>query len=310
MRLYAMLACLILSACNSGGDSTPVVAAPLPDQAVSVQFALQSGGKAVECNSALTALGAGATGAQLRDARLYVHDVKLINAQGQEVALKLTQNDSQYLNTALLDFENKTGNCVGTAELNRQVSGTVPGGQYIGMSFKLGVPDTAKDASGKDVVLNHSDTMAVPAPLNNMSLGWSWQAGRRFVQLELNPDAPAGSKPVNWYFHLGATGCTADAVNPNSFKCSSPNIVPVRFGSFDTSKQQVVLDLSALLQGVDISKDLGGSNGCMSGPTDPECTALFNNLDLNLAESAPGKKDTGLPKGDGSFSKVFKAGLK
>ncbi|MEJ2793973.1 MbnP family copper-binding protein [Iodobacter sp. LRB] len=314
MRLYATLAVLILSACNSSSDTEtpPVPPVPLPDQTVSVQFALKAGVQAVECNTTLPGLGLAATPAKLRDARLYVHDIKLINALGKEVPLALTQNDNQYLNVALLDFENKTGNCAGgTAELNRQFSGIVPGGQYIGLSFKVGVPDTAKDAAGKDVVLNHSDTMAVPAPLNNMALGWSWQAGRRFVQLELNPDVPAvGGKAVNWYFHLGATGCTADAVDANRFSCSNPNLVPVRLSSFDVAKQQVVLDLAALLQGVDISKDAGGSNGCMSGPTDPECGLMFANLDLNLNESAAGKKDAGLPKGDGSFSKVFKAALK
>ncbi|AMC33533.1 MbnP family copper-binding protein [Janthinobacterium sp. B9-8] len=313
MRLYAILAALILSACNSSSDNetTSVSVAPLADQAVAVQFALKAGGQAVECNAALPGLGLAATPAKLRDARLYVHDIKLINALGKEVPLALTQNDNQYLNVALLDFENKTGQCVGSAGLNTQVSGIVPGGQYIGLSFKVGVPDTAKDAAGKDVVLNHSDTMAVPSPLNNMALGWSWQAGRRFVQLELNPDVPAvGGKAVNWYFHLGATGCTADATNANSFSCSNPNIVPVRLSSFDAAKQQVVLDLAALLQGVDLSKDAGGAVGCMSGPTDPECGLIFANLDLNLNESAAGKKDAGLPKGDGSFSKIFKAALK
>jgi uncharacterized repeat protein (TIGR04052 family) len=312
MRLYAILACLILSACNSSGDSataTPI--SPQPDQAVAVQFALKAGGQTAECNTTLPALGSRATPAKLRDARLYVHDIKLINVLGQEVPLALTQNASQYLNVAMLDFENTTGNCVGSSVLNQQVTGTAPGGQYVGLSFKVGVPDTAKDAAGKEVILNHSDTMAVPSPLDNMALGWSWQAGRRFVQLELNPDVPAvNGKTVNWFFHLGATGCKADAVNANLFSCSNPNILPLRFASFDVAKQQVVLDLVSLLQGEDLSQDAGGAMGCMSGPTDPECAQIFNNLDLNLNESAAGKKDAGLPKGDGSFSKVFKVELK
>ena len=35
--------------------------------------------------------------------------------------------------------------------------------------------------------------------------------------------------------------------------------------------QKIVLDYAELLKNVDITTDLGGAKGCMSGLTDPEC---------------------------------------
>ena len=64
----------------------------------------------------------------------------------------------QYENVALLDFEDKTGGCrdVGTVETNAQVVGTVPEGDYTGLTFDLGVP----------FELNHIDASTAPSPLN------------------------------------------------------------------------------------------------------------------------------------------------
>ena len=66
------------------------------------------------------------------------------------IPVTLDQNNFQNGEVALLDFEDATGNCEGTAETNTTVTGTVPTGTYSGVVFELGVPfDVNHDAFGR-----------------------------------------------------------------------------------------------------------------------------------------------------------------
>jgi len=144
----------MLTAClggGGGGDASPAATTATSSTStststntpsttpVSIQFALKSGSNSVSCGTTVSSLGTSAVSADLKDARFYVHDVKLITAQGNAVPVKLTQdNQWQYLNTALLDFENASGSCVaaGTAATNALVQGTIDSGNYVGLSFQ------------------------------------------------------------------------------------------------------------------------------------------------------------------------------
>lgn len=323
-------------------------------QKVAIRFALAAGDQPVECGRDIAGLGTGGQPAQLRDARFYISAPALIDAAGREVPIELEQNDWQYANVALLDFENKTGKCVGTADVNDTIKGSAPRGRYKGMSFVVGVPSLVRDKDGKDVVLNHSNFATAPAPLDLQSMSWNWQAGRKFIKIEVDPAggvtrpplkpkspadvvngagaqggpgaAPDGGAPVmadapkaaplrvnedgtitvsTWMLHLGSTGCRGDAVKGEITSCANPNRIPVKLASFDAARQRVVLDLKPLFAGIDLGKDKGFSTGCMSGPADPECTPMFENLGLRLKETAPDANDAG--QSDGAPTKIFRS---
>jgi hypothetical protein len=223
------------------------------------------------------------------------------------------------------------------------------------LSFVVGVPSLVRDKDGKDVVLNHSNFATAPAPLDLQSMSWNWQAGRKFIKIEVDPeggvtrpplkpkspadaangagaqgdksgdksgdgapamaDAPkAAPLRVNedgtitvatWMLHLGSTGCRGDATKGEIASCANPNRIPVKLASFDSARQRVVLDLKPLFAGIDLGKDKGFSTGCMSGPADPECAPMFDNLGLRLKETAPDANDAG--QSAGAPTKIFRS---
>lgn len=245
-----------------------------PDRTVTIPFALVAGEYPAACGETIPGLGTNANAAQLSDARFYIHDLRLIDRQGHAVPVQLMANDWQTAGVALLDFENGTGACRGTPATNAQVVGTVPDGRYIGLSFVIGVP----------AAINHTSTTTSPPPLDLAAMGWSWQAGRRFMKIELDPMsgvARASGRPgATWHLHLGSTGCVGDPVKGEAVTCANGNRIPVTLPAFDPATQQVVLDMKALFQTTDLGHDGGGALGCMSGPDDPDCPGVFRQLGL------------------------------
>jgi uncharacterized repeat protein (TIGR04052 family) len=306
-------ACLLGGGGGGGGNAPATTPSASP---VSIQFALKAGNQAASCGTPISSLGSSAASADLKDARFYVHDVKLINAQGTAVPVKLTQDGQwQYLDTALLDFENASGACAsaGTPATNTQVQGTVDSGNYVGLSFQIGVPSTATNSSGNSVGMNHLPYATAPAPLNIQAMAWSWQVGRKFMKVELNPVGGVtrpGTPPTTattFNIHLGSTNCSGgDNVSGLGVSCNNPNRLPVKFAAFNPASQQVVLDIQQLLASSNLSQDLGGAYGCMSGSTDPECPAIFDKLDLNLVANPAGSNNQGQAKGDGSNVPAFR----
>ncbi len=284
-------------------------AAASAQQPVTVTFNGMVGDAPIACGQDYPNIGSEGTTIAFQDARMYVSNLRLINAAGQEVPISLEQDGLwQYENVALLDFENATGGCsdVGTKATNNQVKGTVPEGNYDGLVFDLGVP----------FELNHADATTAPSPLNVSSLFWSWQYGYKFARIEILKAQVAGSnaqdETVNvskgnqasakalghagemdmgdgaangfWPIHLGSTGCTSPApvVSPTA-ECARPNLSTVRLESFNPTSDTVTLDVARLLEGVDVGKSLElAPPGCMSGFDDPDCPTLFKNLGLAL----------------------------
>lgn len=249
---------------------------------VEIAFEVVVNGQPARCGQPLGRLGQDATPAALRDARLYVQDVSLIAADGRREPVSLAVNGWQNGVVALLDFEDGTGHCtVGTPATNRVVTGTVPAGRYTGLAFAVGVPQA----------LNHTSTELEGAPLDIAGMGWSWQAGRKFARLEVDPEGgvakPDGSRSASWFVHLGSTGCSGNPVTGETVSCLRPNRLPVVMDRFDTATQRVVLDLGALLRDSRIAEDKGGAVGCMSNPADPECKAVFGRLGLSLSDGLP-----------------------
>lgn len=265
----------------------------LAQQPVTVDFEAIVGDTPLACGKQYQGVGTADTTIEFQDARLYVSNVRVINANGKEVPVNLEQDNLwQYENVALLDFEDATGGCsdVGTKATNDRVIGTVPEGDYSGAVFDLGVPFD----------LNHGDATTVPSPLNVTSLFWSWQYGYKFARIEILNDQPAmdmsgmaapgkgaaagdghgGSAPANlWPIHLGSTGCASPApVVAPAAVCERPNLSTIRLEVFDPEVDTVALNIATLLEGVDVGQSLElAPPGCMSGFDDPDCPKLFSN---------------------------------
>ncbi|CAN2534790.1 hypothetical+protein [Methylocapsa aurea] len=351
MRAYRTTALLPLILAAAPAQA----ASPAARQEVAIHFAFQAGGAPVECGKPIAGLGTTKVSAQLRDARFYVSNLALVDADGKETPVALDSNDWQNPYVALIDFENQKGRCKGTLATNDVIKGSAPAGKYKGLVFTVGVPSLGKDEDGKDVALNHSNLATAAAPLDVQGMNWGWQAGRKFIALELEPEggvtrkAPSARLPkeappapsaaeaarleaiakleapketkeqprVNvdgtitvsaWMMHFGSTGCKGDPLTGEIASCAAPNRIAVRFDTFDPVKQHVILDLAALLSGVDLTHDAGGATGCMSSLTDPECGPLYEVAGLRFKESAPDMNDIGKPSG--VPQRIFRVGPK
>lgn len=299
----AVIPSLFLAACGGGSDSGTPTATVTTSQNISIRFAALANGAEVNCASNIAAISAGNPAMTIRDLRYYVSDIRLINSKGAEVVLKLDQNVNQYLNLALLDFEDATNSCVGgTPDTYTTVTGKIPSDTYTGLQFTVGVPVSAVDADGKTVSLNHSDYATAPSPLDLQALAWSWQSGRKFLKVEVNPvggvtKADTTVAPT-FNVHLGSTGCTGNPAGGETVTCAKPNRMSVRLASFNAGTQKVALDLNGLLGNSSLSVDAGGPVGCMSG-TDAECTPVFAAMQIDQA--------TGQPISLGTAQTVFKA---
>jgi uncharacterized repeat protein (TIGR04052 family) len=293
--IATLVAVSALSACGGGGgssnDTGPVVQPPAPAaRTVAIQFAAKAGTAPVACGTLLTAVGTSGISAQLRDLRFYVSEVALVDALGQSTPVQLDASEWQAGGVALIDLEDASGACVGTAATNARITGTVPAGNYVGMRMTIGVPGQA----------NHSDYATAKAPLDIQAMAWSWQAGRKFMKIEVNPTGgvnrpgnPDATPPVpattasTFNLHLGSTGCTGNPATGEIVACAASNRMAVHLAAFDPATQKVVLDLQQLFAGNLVTQDLGGPFGCMSGKTDPECPATFERLQIDMASGQP-----------------------
>jgi uncharacterized repeat protein (TIGR04052 family) len=255
------VAALGVAACNSDSST-----GPSGPQDISINFAAQVGSAAFTCGQAYPNLGTTNATASATDFMLYVSEVRLIDAQGNEVPVTLTQ-DAQWQvdDVALIDFAaGGTGTpCPNaTPEVNTQVEGTVPAGTYTGLRFQLGLPFSK----------NHQDQTTATGPFSLSRMFWSWNAGYKAVRLDMS----SNNFPTGWFVHLGSTGCTpTGSASTVPTSCAQPNRVTVTLTGFDVSRDVVVADIAALLAESNLDTNGGGPAGCMSGTADPECSAIL-----------------------------------
>jgi uncharacterized repeat protein (TIGR04052 family) len=252
-----------------------------------IRFAAKVGEKPVYCGLTYAGLGTTKTAVQINDFRFFVSEVRLIDDKGKEIPVTLVEDKLwQNKDVALLDFEDATAGCAesGTKETNNGVVIEANSDiKYTGLAFTLGIPFAA----------NHQDPTAAAAPLNVAAMSWGWQYGNKFVRIDLN--AIVNGKPSPWFIHLGSTGCVAAAdTNPPKEECTNPNRVAVKFDKFDLAQNVVVADLANLLAKVNLNDNTLKPPGCMSGPDDPDCKALFQNgfaLSLANGQTPKGSKE-------------------
>lgn len=280
---------LPLAACQGLAPGRPAPSAA--PQRVVIEFAAKAGDAAVACGTPIAGLGTTSARAELRDLRFYVSEPALIDADGKTVPLRLDPGHWQTPALALIDLADDAGACAArkSAATNARLAGTAPAGDYRGLRFTVGVP----------AALNHSDYAAAAPPLDVQAMAWSWQAGRKFMQVELDPAGGVARSGGNaapgrsFLFHLGATGCKGNPATGQTVHCERPNRVAVRLDGFDPARHRVVLDLAALHAGSNLREDRGGALGCMSAIADPECASLFRALGIDLASGRPAAPDAG-----------------
>jgi uncharacterized repeat protein (TIGR04052 family) len=203
----------------------------------------------------------------LTDLRFYVHDVRVVTADGDQVPLTLLA-DSLWQNgtVVLLDFENGEGRCTnGTQPVNRSVRGMAPAGEYVGLMFRIGVPEE----------LNHQNPLVAEAPLNYSFMHWHWSTGYKFLRAGIANDLDG------FWMHLGSSRCAG------ATGCGSANRPLIELPAHVPGRDIVVLDLLRLIEGVDLAD--GVPSDCSSGPAEAAaCANPFAALGLDFTTGASG----------------------
>ena len=258
--------------------TSPAVA----DQAVSINFAGEIAGKPFSCTETYDGVGAKASTVKGIDYRLFVSGAALIRADGTAQPIALEQDGKWQLDDlALLDFEDGSGGCsTGTAEINTTLRGTVPEGDYVGLSFALAVPFDK----------NHIDPTLAAPPLNTTAMFWNWQGGYRFLRIDMVPVGQAADGPKGWFLHLGSTLCpAASKTEAPSAACKNPNYLPVSFAAFDPATNVVVIDPANVVAEADMTVNAAETSpGCMSFPDDADCTTVMTKLGLPYGDIPAG----------------------
>lgn len=270
-------------AVDGASVDVPAVDAAVPDAgggaAVTLRFAARVGAMPFRCGQVFGPMGSAASQWNPTDFRFYVHDVRLLDAIGNEVPVALDQDGTwQHMNVALLDFEDRTGLCTnGTAPTNDVVRGRVARtSAWTGVRFRLGVP----------FGLNHADLASLPSPLNLTALWWGWQGGHKFLRIDGRTQDAAGTVLVQgWNVHIGSTGCDGSAAGGVT-RCANPNRPEVTLMNFDPATNTVVADLDRLVRGADLSRSTADP-GCMSTPGDADCASIFPTLGIAFGAAPP-----------------------
>jgi uncharacterized repeat protein (TIGR04052 family) len=309
-----LIGAALLGACGGGDDA---VVAPAPDKAVTITFAAFNGSHAGGLRYAAVRHGQHRRCRGCERPALLHHQPQAGERQGRscrgqarcQQAWQLTQGGET---VSLIDLENATGAC-SAANNTQPPTPSSPArcrpATYVGLKASMGVPET----------MNHSAVAGGVPPLDNAAMNWSWQTGRKFAKIELNPvghPQAVAAKPERHQHSPrstsipGSTGCTpkldaAGVAIPNTGTCTNLNVMDFSLAAFDASTQKVVLDIGQLFSTTDITRENGGAPGCMSGATDPECPTMFSQLQVSF-----GSGSTGLPINGGAAQKIFKAAAK
>ncbi|HET8932177.1 MAG TPA: MbnP family copper-binding protein [Polyangiales bacterium] len=232
------------SGAPDAGDAGEEVEEPADGVAVTIKFEARVGKKTFACGEEYSGIGSQSTTITPTDLRMFVQDLKLVTAAGKEVAVELdVRKPWQGKGVALLDFEDGTGDCgEGNAETNMKITGKVPKGSYVGVSFSNGVPEK----------LNHADPTTAADPLGEFaSLSWGWLGGYRFTKVDVR-EVAQGDTFGAAMAHIGSTACSG---NPQSgtVKCGKPNRNLVELDDFDPKSSVIVFDVGALFEATDLT---------------------------------------------------------
>lgn len=151
----------------------------------------------------------------------------------------------------MLDFEDGTGACNnGTAELHTTLKGVVRAqprhsdgeAGYSEIRFRIGIPEEEQK--------NHAELTTLPAPLNDTTMSWSWNAGHIFFSAW---GVFGGAAPFDLGVHVGSTGCMGDAMLGEVVACSNANRPEIALAGFGTTSSKMVIDWGAMFAGLSLA---------------------------------------------------------
>jgi len=272
---------ILLAGCGDGRDNDGDSSNNMT-KSLTLGFSAEANQQAVNCDATIAGLGTAGTDVNFQDFRFFIHDVRLVKDSGEEVVLILEQNQWQHDDVALIDFQDKADSCNGAEKpIHNFITADYvdDGSTYTGLKFTVGLP----------AALNHNNPAEAPSPLNITSLQWNWQAGYKFMRMDVAPiggitreGAPEFTGTA-WNFHLGSTDCSGDPVIGEIVSCGKPNRPTVSLTDFILGESEIVVDYGVLVEASVLAQDVAGAPGCMSGATDPECLEIFSRLGLDIA---------------------------
>jgi uncharacterized repeat protein (TIGR04052 family) len=247
------------------GGCTSAEGEGIPDgmREIEIPFDAVIDGRPWSCNETFM-LGTPAVPVQPSHLQLFVYDVTAVDENGEASLIRLRDGEWQgnfedpNHNIALLNWDDATGNCEGTSdpETNKVITGFVPEDrEFVGLSFRIGVPTE----------LNHLDAGLAPPPLNRPGMWWSWKDGHMLLRAEFDTPAHDGkrpqtaddtSQPSGWALWLAEAGYGPQECTPSgdSYSCANSFQPRVELGTFAVGDDSVLLDFSALLEGVDMNR--------------------------------------------------------
>ncbi|HET6339895.1 MAG TPA: MbnP family copper-binding protein [Polyangiales bacterium] len=246
-------------------------------KAVTIRFKAKINDEDLACGKSFANLGTSKVHASVQDFRFFVEGVKLITSSGDEAPVVFDDKAPfQTKDVALIDFTDKQGTCTaGGATVNTTITGKVAPGDYQGLVFVTGVPET----------INHQNLTDAKPPLQDASTYWGWASGYRFIMTGLIVDAAdRGADPNDAdggvassganFVHIGAGGCTG--TNTSGFNCTRANRTRIELAEFDAETGTIVADLGKAFEDV----DLKAAVEC-HGPA-PECGPVYSAFGLSL----------------------------
>lgn len=237
------LSLLLLASCPAGDDF---------DGQVEIFFRAQSMDDLLVCDDPNPT-------DDLADLRLYIHDIRLINAAGDDYPVELIDDGAyQGDGVVLLDFEDASGECRTTPGLNKTIRGTVDrdGGPYTALRFRVGVPPALDFVTPAE----RRPPLAEPTMFNYATGGHLFLSAAGWFG--------AGLAGVQ----LFATDCTGLG---EAITCARPNSPEIFLDEFDLDASAVVIDMRQLFGGM--------AGSCASSPFEPLCLTVFPRIGLDPA---------------------------
>lgn len=265
---------------GSGGEAGS--ASDGATQPVTIRFKAKIGDDDLACGKSFANQGTTKVHASVQDFRFFVEDVRLITSSGKEARVQFDDKAPfQTKDVALLDFTDRQGTCTAGGEtINTTITGKVAPGDYTGIVFVNGVPES----------LNHQNLTSAKAPLQDTSTYWGWMSGYRFIMTGVIVDAAdraapdpgdvdggTGNTGVN-SVHVGSGGCTRTSTT--GFTCTRPNRTRIELGEFNAETNSIVADLGKVFEGIDLRDALE-----CHGPG-PECGPAYGAFGLSLDTGA------------------------
>lgn len=206
--------------------------------------------------------------ASVHAVQFYVHDVRLVDEQGETHSLVFEQRPPwQSDRVALLDLAKPARDVI---------EGSAPKRRYTGVQFALGVPFD----------LNHANPMTAAAPLDRPEMFWTWQSGYKFLRLDL----AAGEHDAA--FHLGSTGCSsASALRPPQQACGQPNVIHVALRDFDPTADPIHVRVADIVAALATAEQ----RACTGEYAQPACATAFATTGLDAKTGRCGADDPMTP---------------